>query len=543
MTDVDADVGSQTGQSDGPKPPLLDLVRVVNSWQDTIDAIENRFHHRAEEMLETPHGRKKAMKKHQPPRLDIPGFGEANENCGDQILEAVHYCTKCGNDEWRPHNCMQYDCPQHAPYAIRRRAAGTRDMAGMAPKLDALLRWFGAYHDEAFDYSHLVLRPDPDDLPIFQTEDTLEAMKEIGRVAMDTLGVQGAMIYHPWSGENEDPDENDIGKWRYRLPPQPMNWDNLRDELEFKPHLHMIVVHPRGVLDFSRVEQLYEATGWVFTRIVDEETNISIGDTDDPSKDPTPHMARALTYCLSHAGIYEAGDQRRLAAWMKGPDVNDAKVYEANKKRVGAIVNDVCRDTLGISPPDNSCDAHVAVDLTGNELRDREHHPFEQGKNHADKRRLAGESDWYDKSANVATKSTDGPIGPGILGGHTAPSDVGGSGSNLPTAPGDVSSVGGSDSSSSSDSNVEGIKRGAGGDVADDTETEVCGGFMRHISRAGEALGDPEWYAAAPYADDLNDLYAEYQHAMAEKGLRAIEGEPRIPEQPELDPPDLGDDR
>lgn len=536
--DVEVSQTGQTSYGSGLKSPKGELVEVVNDWQPLIDAIENRIHPKADEFKETQSGQLKARKDHQPPKLDVPGFGEELDDCGDYIPESMRFCVECGKVHDFARNCYRYDCPKHAPYAVRRRAAGSESGPGLAAQLDGLIRWLGAYHDRRFDYSHIVLRPHPDDVPIFESKDPLGAMKEIGREFMDLMGVQGMMAYHPISGENEDIDEDDRGKWRFRLAPNPMTKENLESETEYKPHLHMIVVHPHKGLDFRKVEQLEEATGWIATRLVDDE-NISI--------DGDSHMARALTYCLSHAGVYEKNGQRRLAAWMKGPDVNDVQVLEHNKRRMSKIVHSAAREVLGISPPDLDCDANVDADTSSNVDIDRKLMPFDRHsqQEQLDEDRLLGRSTWNrgpGPSINTATTASPTISQDPWGGSSTHVEGVGGMSSSpddLPPESDDGWSSGGSSASSSGSSVSK--PQGKTGETADSTpdngDIPECGGRTRHISKAGEYLTDPEWVETAPFADDLDASYRSYVRVMERKDADPLDTEALIPEEQD-GPPD-----
>lgn len=492
----------------------------VDDWSDVIDEIESAGHPRPESVDEQGQ-----LKNSRLPALDLPGFGQRDPNCGEYIPEAMRYCVECGDVKQNQHNCLRYDCPDHAPYAIRRRAAGSSEGSGIAPKLGALIRTLGAYNSDSFNYHHLALMPDREFL--FESDQPLERGKQICRAVMDKLGIQGIVVYHPWAGDHEDPDEDDMGLWRTRLF-HDRDWrGDVRDELELRPHFHIIGVAP--YLDISNEqtgwEDVHNETGWVLKRFLK-------GDGSNRSIEDELDMATKLTYALSHAGVYSTKDQRRLAAWFKGPDVNKPAVYESVKIELANKVHASAEDTLGIPAPSFKCEEDVPARVHLNRELDRELQDFTR--------------------ASEARQDAGGPLAVEPIGGFGGPNvdpsiktgapvydgDSSSSTSSSTSLPSSSVDLDGGESSSSWSRSAPTVS--AGGDGPDEVRhdpdgLERCGGYVRHISTAGEYLLSGEWRERALYDDDLESAYRSYVDVMTSKRLDPLEGEPLIPE--ETDPP------
>lgn len=431
----------------------------------------------------------------------LPGFGEPLDDCGEVIPESIHFCSECGDPKRWSRNCMRYDCPEHAAAAIRRRAAGSADGAGVVPKLDAIRRVLNSRRDENQRYHHLVV-----DLPrrwYFESNEPMKRAVECVRELMDQLGIQGLVAFHPWRGADEDPDTNDMGEWRDRLFGD-REWRNdVRGELEPDPHFHIVGVAP--FIDLSDVGEFYDRTGWIIHRITQEGSNVSIGNDDQ--------MAAAATYCLSHSMVYDTGSTRRLAAWIKGPDTHWITPTERNAQRAKAIVNSVAEDTLGTPAPSFECDV-TGVDVADS-LADR----LGYGE-HTD--------EW--SAGRIGTPTTIRPAeprGPGDA--PTAPHSSSGA-----TVSGGGGGGGGGGGSSSPTRSADPLDA----DAYRDDDADECGGHIRHISAAGDFLLDGEWRRAAPFADRLDDLYHEFVESVTDRDVDARDARAEIPEFDDRPPPD-----
>jgi hypothetical protein len=511
-TATGSSTSSAGATSDGhPGPP--DGTGVFDADPDEIvDAIE-----RAELPVDLEDSNHRWQDHHLPP-LDLPGFGEPEENCGEFIPESMAFCSDCGDTKEVPHVCYRYDCPEHAPHAIRRRAAGSNDAAGLAPQLDALRRYLNAYRDENQYFHHLVVEPPKD--YFFESTRPLERGREVVREIMDALGIQGAVKFHPRKGDHEDPDENDIGEWRHRLFDDRDWQDDVKEELTFKPHWHIVGVAP--FIDLEDVGTVYEETNWIIHRILaGEETNISIRDDE--------HMVKALTYALSHAGVYESEtDQRRLAAWMKGPDVNRITPERSNAERMKAMVHALSEETLGIPSPSLTCETAVSPAVHLN--RETDHLP-DVDAGDGPTPRESGLLGVDDAEASAGPSVGSGSVGPSGNPGTRSPRHVEGAAS-MGSAPSELPGDQDGAASESSFAGPGGSSTSSSSEVSADGQAaaQQCGGHIRHISQAGEYLLDTAWRRQAQFVDDLEVAYRSYIDVLRAKNLESAEGRPTIAE-------------
>lgn len=279
------------------------------------------------------------------PRMDLPGFGEPDDDCGDDIPK---FCACCA-DTWAVgRTCGRSRCPRCAQAWIRNRATA------VAAKLKAVWSYRYASESDHPFFHHLVIDI-PDDWNLDgETETvywrTLDVIKKI----MDELGIAGVPIYHPYRGDAETPD--DRGAWADRLFAG-NDWDDVSDDLEFDPHFHIVGVAP--FVDCTGVEQVQDETGFIIHRITKGEgSNVSIGNDYD--------MAGVVAYCLSHAGIREDsnGDMRAAAhtrvaerpwredGWLRG---NAPTIQEDTREEMDEIVRSVAPRVLGIDYQTVAC--------------------------------------------------------------------------------------------------------------------------------------------------------------------------------------------
>ena len=460
----------------------------------------------------------------------LPGFGDPRDDCGEFVPESTYFCTENAHVTPLPRNCYQYDCPMHAPHAVRRRAAGTKDASGICPKLDALARWLGAYYGVSHGFYHVVISP-PDDWT-FESDDPLGRAVGVGnqegvvREIMDEIGLQGLVALHEYRGEHEDHEQNDMGEWGDRLAPfddEPREWrGDVRDELKDGVHFHAVGVAHH--IDLSITEQVEKETrrgddhGWTIS-VIEQEDGLRIGPEDGTHAATLAAMARVVTYVLSHASVLDVGDQRRLAAWLKGPDVNAVDVLPKNKRQVQALVYEAASATLGITPPDLTCCETVqnVVDVGRRdrlpEVERERASPLEdvlspQGPQGPPEPSIptARTTQLVESSGTAAPRRRDRDGGGGGSAGRLdlpddRDADLWGSASG-----GSASGSGGSSSTTA---------------VADDDDQNghhECGGKLEHISLAWGYLTDPEWRAQADAVDELEDKYVCYKHHLADKG-------------------------
>lgn len=477
-----------------------------------VEKIEEHRHPQTDAILEGDAPGIRPYLDHQPEPYRLPGFGEPEEDCGEFVIAAMQYCPQSGKTHQFKHNCLRYDCPLHAPYAIRRRAAGSSDAAGVAPKLKAMiLRMYAARDEQRHFFHHLFISP-PDDY-FFGSKKPLVKAKEICRKIMDELGIQGVLAYHPYRAADEDRFGDDRGFWKDFLFHK-RDWDAAREQLEFSPHFHVVGVAP--YVDISVTEEIEEETGWVIHRRQDDQGRSITrdpgkeGDTDDEA------MCRALTYALSHAGVYDAGEQRRLAAWLKGPDVNSTTVYDRHKYALRPKVMRAAEDTLGIASPSLECDCDYHRHVPPGEEVEPHHHDVETGAVSIDT------WPWPD----APDGATDLPLEnrtelprhenvEGVAAMADAPGSLRGAAGDVPD---DVAS------SSSSTSSGE----------SDQDDFPECGADLKHISQAGDYILDPDWRETAPYADELDSAYRDYVSYMTNKDVGPFDDVPTLEEEDEL---------
>jgi hypothetical protein len=546
------------------EPPTGGVTRYPD-WNDLVHAIERAAHPRDREELTEREQLDSALDLQG---FRLSGFGSRLDDCGECVPESRHFCTECGDLEAIPRNCFRYDCPGHAAQAIRRRAAGTdpHGHPGVVPKLDALARRLGSYYGERFNFYHMAISP-PEDY-VFESNEPLRRAVGVGdhdgviREIMDALGIQGVVAAHSHRGENEEPGADDMGEWRERLPPwsgSDRDWrGDVKEELSAEPHFHVVGVAPwepkedeDDVGTLEGTERVEDETGWVIHAIEGSDGSTVIGSDVRNDHQKRKAVARAVTYALSHALVYDAGDDRRLGAWLKGPDVNSTDVPRWIYEDVHTVTQQVASDTLGVNPPSLECDNHVRREfqlgaLEDETLSDLERHS--QQRDPLDPSYHEPLSGWSGPGIATSSPNPSGLISAssgggghdGVAGMSSPPNelpdgssgrDSGGSGSTLSSR-----------TSSRTTENKEDFSDGAGRnqDGADQDGLVECGGHLDHISQAGAKLADPEWVATAPHSRELDRYYNAYTRLMAQKGLEPEDGRTEIPEFEDIDgpPPD-----
>jgi len=347
---MSADLHSTTGTGVG------ELTREINPCDTdaVIEAIE-RPQQWTGETTTGPNGEQ--VERTEPvtdqwlPTMDLPGFGEIGDDCG----EDVHQFCECCGDTWAVgHTCRRTTCPRCAESWCRERATQ------VAAKLKAVWAYRMATESEHQFFQHLSVDI-PDDWKLAGDPETvywrtLDVIKEL----MDAFGIAGVPIYHPFRGDEETADDRGIWKERQF---SGLDWDDVSDELEFDPHFHIIGVAP--FIDTTGTERIHDETSFIIHRISDEETNISIGSDWD--------MARTVAYCLSHAGIYEdSNGEHRAAAhtrvaerpWGKNGwlDGNAPTIQDDTRKQMDEIVRSVAPKVLGIEYSSVACLREVPAD-------------------------------------------------------------------------------------------------------------------------------------------------------------------------------------
>ena len=243
----------------------------------------------------------------------MPSFGEESEDCDEDLL---FFCDGCGETFLGGRTCGLSKCP-------RCWSSWVRDTAvSHAEELMVTRAVRDANLDEQQFFHHLAWSV-PDEWAL-QAQNPYKRTKQVLNDVLDAMGLDGRVYYHAWRGADEDEDgeeiANDLGEWSQRIG-QDTTWPEVRENLEFSPHFHVIAVGhkvPGGELT-KRVE---EETGWSLHRITKgEDSSVSLFDNSD--------MVSALMYCLSHTSLKRtAADRNRVKSWSHGPILNQKIRHE-----------------------------------------------------------------------------------------------------------------------------------------------------------------------------------------------------------------------
>lgn len=519
MSSVAEDLFEPGSTINPPQRPIAEDVRKgQQSASDVIAALER---------IQTVPEDRATYHRDRPPVLRLPGFGQPIDDCGVPNPATSFVCAEHGHAHAFGRNCMRYDCPDHWRHAVRRRAAGSADGAGVAAQLESMRKFLDYHRDEHQRFHHLVFSP-PEDLAV-HASNPLARLVETCRDVMDALGVQGLVAYHAWKGKDEDHESNDMGTWKDLLSSD-SPWDVINDDLEYDPHFHVVGV-AHEALDYSIVEEIEAETGWVLHRIENEADNsVSIGNSFE--------MCKVVCYALSHAGVYSTDQQRRLAAWMKGPDVPHVQVYADTAIEVEQLVGEAAVDTLGIKPTDLTCDADVPPDEV--------HYGRDEGLPD-----FLRASEQREPAAAGVAAPLSAAAGPTVDGSWTGPDAYlpGRAAQNVegvaamasaPSELDDPSQADDFDPGSSAAGDNARADEVLHGDVVGDQDrpvdrTDVCGARLVHISQASEyLLSRPEWRERVQ--DDerlahLDQLYRQYVSWLEHKDLDPVDVRPMVAEE------------
>lgn len=425
----------------------------------------------------------------------LPGFGEPEEKCGEPTPETIFFCDWCYQPAEVPHVCYRYDCPLDGLKAVRRRAAGSGDKPGVVARIGALRAKLDHEQDEHYVYHHYQLSP-PSDF-FWRSDQPRERAFQLNREVLDVFDGQGLVAFHPFRGAGDD----DRGFWKTLLGKR-VDWSDAREQLAYGPHFHVVCAAPKGAVpgdDVTRI--LQERTGWILERITPRNSNVSVYED--------PDLARAVTYCLSHSEVYtDSNGDRRLAARVKGPDVNDLYVPEEYLLQHRANVFDVAERTLGIAPPDLTCNR----ELRESELRREAGGP------------LADEPLGGFTGPDVAKRSAAAGAVDAIYAGHGYAGETFGESAS---------------STSTSSSAARGGSTSATRVLPTSTSSSPvrCEGQLQHISECDlELLAELDARADVD-ASDLDAAYRSYVTFMEAQGLE-LGDRPEVPELVDRPPPD-----
>lgn len=266
------------------------------------------------------------------PELQLPGFGEQYDDCGDPI---PRFCADCGKTHEVGRTCYRSRCPRCGKAWTRKQ--GTK----IAAKLEATRRYEEAKRKgwSGYKFHHLTCSP-PEGYATF-SHDSLDRTIEVLKEVLDEMGVSaGVIFYHPYRGENGD----DRGAWKGRLFDPDREWEgDVREELEYSPHFHVVAVSKH--VDGGHITRAIEKeTGWLVKRITkggdESDSNVSIYGKYD--------LARAVTYCLSHTGLEEMDDGSHRAAYRYFGRTWNLSATDEIEAEIDAAVRSVAPKTLDL---------------------------------------------------------------------------------------------------------------------------------------------------------------------------------------------------
>lgn len=288
-----------------------------------------------------------ARMKYQPKRAGLPGFGETLPDCG---VEIPHICDDCGHRIDIGRTCAKSRCPRCAPAWITRRAPSIVARILSAAKMKSGSQKF---HHVAVDAPEGLIDEDAPE------EEIIDRLQSFAR----RIGFNGAIFYHPWRGSEEEPGD-DRGKWKDRLF-SGREWEgDVREELRFSPHFHMVGAcewFPGG----EQTKRIWEETGpedgkgWLFNRITPRGSSKSVRSVE--------HLARAVAYCMSHVGIDTDGERNTYIHGKVGSEYHNASGphHERNERLADSKVRKVASEVLGLSSGKVECRAAVDAEDAG----------------------------------------------------------------------------------------------------------------------------------------------------------------------------------
>lgn len=479
------------------------------SWDDPADRQLVRATFEGDDGL-TPAERDEAI---------LPGFGPegraetAKDDCGNPH---PFVCDCCGHSVEFGRTCGMSICARCAQVWVRDAAI---------QKSAKLRRVRKEKHQNTPDsehqkHHHVIISPPPGWFYVlakagYSIDEAQEITKKAVKKVLDELRAQGVVARHSFRGARDDgslkTEDDDRGAWKERLFSGREWYRDVRNQLAWMPHYHAVVVS-----DFIKggdlTERVEDETGWVIHRIADDD-GVSI--PDDGS------MARALTYCLSHADIQVREDApNRSAVWEVGTFEGDIikssgrfSPWPGDLEWADGAVRDAASTVLGISSGTTDCGVTLPGVDDPDELARRileELYPDDE-----ERRRDVPEDVVLHHVAEgrigVEVETTAGGGGDvTVLDAFGQPVD-GGFGGSVPDAPG----LGPVDAADEPPVSVveDGTEHehGDAGDAGDD-EPEECGGTLIPLEEARRRglLDDDEWRRDAPHVQEAEEADREW---------------------------------
>lgn len=484
----------------------------------------------------------------------LPGFGKALPDCGKEIPQAMYICKDCANVHEKRHICNRHDCPQHAPFAIRRLLVGNGDDLGVAAKFGGLIGLLSTKRDENQVPQSLFISPPQGEEWVTEAKGALDRTFDVCKKIMAQLGgegIEGRVTYHPVRGSDGD----DRGKWKNRLFKE-RDWiDDVAEEVHFSPHFHVrgvgfADVKSSRVVDVDALESGQEEfvervavrgvdyeliDGEIVpldatleegeavmqvTDIIQKRTGWSIHRREDGDgrsmHHEIPHQQRikiaaALAYDMSHALVYTDSDgKRRLASRWKGKHVNEVTYCPLEEQQKKAAM-EASRDTLGIEPPLMECQNKVEA---AEDLEEEDGVPSSATTG-------AGGSGGRSRSTHLPRSSNVDATGEVIIG-SSGPVDAS---SDVPTEPSSATRLTSTDDTPDGwpHDHPPGSRSPVSGRPDHVTPTERCGGELIHISEVDlELLAELDGDGVD--TSDAFAAYTSYRDYMKAKILAIVGG-------------------
>lgn len=435
--------------------------------------------------------------------MRLPSFGELLEGCGDDIQQM---CCDCGHVSTTGEVCNRSTCPRC--FKNWDRLYTTR----LIHKIEQIRRIRQDNRSKHQRCHHVVISPPADWEPDVDEGEEWKALKRVVDGIAEVADLDGFAFYHPYSGRGED----DLDKWKDRIGPD-TEWEEVYEELMFRPHMHFVCVGhkvPGGGL----TRALEAETDWVIHRITKKDSNVSLYGPHD--------LARAVSYCLSHVGLYETKETtqsavRGIGDKVGGPnpsvqiydwddyDEDDPEAPSMDQIRedqklldnCDAISRRVAPTTLDLAYDDVACQAELSM----RELIQNDNHVAQQkvniGQAEASKSDGVSEPDDWNLDATAAPSESSGD--------DLDLESAMGAGQAGELDPEVVAKYGDEDA-------IERFVRLRDDLFRDDmqalveSETETCEGRTVVIAKAPTYLNDDEWVANAEYAEELREAFIEW---------------------------------
>lgn len=462
----------------------------------------------------------------------LPGFGpeghggNARDDCGDPH---PFVCDSCGHTVEFGRTCSQSVC-------TRCGVAWARDLAIKKSAKVRRVRKEKHHHTPDAEHQkihHQILSPPLEwyaDLSRagYSFEKARELTKDVVKEILDEMRAQGAVVRHSYRGARDDgsikSESDDRGAWKQRLNSGRTWFGDVRDQLAWKPHYHTVVVSDwlkvKGDDDDDDEPALSdlveEQTGWVLHRIEDDN-GISLANDGA--------MARALTYCLSHADIDVREDaHNRSAVWevgsFAGDPIKSSSRFTASPSDLEWADNVVRRwapQVLGLRSGTTNCGAQLPAVDDPDELARRiiaELYPDDDDRlktRNADPDAVL--SHVAEGNITVDVSTTDGGGGDvTVRDAFGEPVGPNGWGSNLPDAPNRADGPSAVDAIVADDGRDDGDDCGCDDHDDQEDDDQECDGQLIPLGEARQRglLDDDEWCRDAPHVDEAREADSEW---------------------------------